>query len=150
MTKILQKPKNKGLKRGRKGKIIKDAEKPIERDLIKKHNTPTKKTKISGHSNIRCGKCVDESVTYDSVAKFKSHIALVHGGIARPFGESQEFLNEAELQVALKEAFSIRKGIQVPCFKCLGKKFTSFAGLKFHLLTCGKSTEQCNVSIHLV
>ena len=109
----------------------------------------TKKSKrkisdISKAGDIKCGKCRNTSVTYPTLAKFKDHAIREHGGVAKPFGESQEYANEEELYAVLKEAFSTKKNI--PCYQCMEKKFTSFGGLKMHLLTCGKSKEECEVS----
>ena len=132
----------KGNKRGRKRKIPEvevNADNNVSKGDIKK--TPTKTPKIT---SLQCGKCLTSTDSYPSVAKFKDHAIREHGGIARPLGEPQEFASEEETHALLKEAFSYKK--QVSCYQCMQKKFTSFGGLKMHLLTCGKSKEECDVS----
>ena len=130
------------VRRGRKRKAPNE---PAHSDYKETNSrkTPTKSSKIS---NLQCGKCPNSIDTYPSLAKFKDHAIREHGGLARPLGESQEFTSEEEIHALLKEAFSYKK--QISCYKCMNKKFTSFGGLKMHLLTCGKSKEECDVSIN--
>ena len=138
------KPHSKGRKR--KLSSYEDQVNDVIDDVIS-DETKKSKRKISNTSkagDIKCGKCPNTSVTYPTQAKFKDHAIREHGGVAKPFGESQEYANEEELYAILKDAFSTKKNI--PCYQCMEKKFTSFGGLKMHLLTCGKSKEECEVS----
>ena len=90
-------------------------------------------------SAVICGKC-DESFPFQKA--FDRHSIAVHGAMARPKGESQEF-TDAERIAALKVAFKLVK--EIPCYICK-RKFTSHLGLKFHWLKCGKSDEEVEVS----
>jgi len=128
-------------RRGRKRKL------PPEKHINNKASRASKKLlKDKATADIRCGKCLNTSTVYPNVHKFKDHVIREHGGVAKPLGESQEYQSEEELHAALKDAFSTKR--QIPCYQCMQKKFTSFTGLKMHLLTCGKSKEECNVSTY--
>ena len=41
----------------------------------------------------------------------------------------------------LKDAFTVAKK-EIPCYKCLNKRFDSLLGLKYHLKTCSKTQEE--------
>lgn len=140
--KELKNPETFKVRRGRKRKAPNE---PAYSDYKEtdSRKTPTKSSKVS---NLQCGKCPNSIDTYPSLAKFKDHAIREHGGLARPLGESQELASEEEIHALLKEAFSYKK--QISCYKCMNKKFTSFGGLKMHLLTCGKSKEECDVSMN--
>ena len=130
-------------RRGRKRKIatIENNQDESKSDDNKLKRTPVKSSKVS---SFQCGKCPNSTENYPSLMKFKDHVIREHGGLARPIGESQEFSSEEEIHALLKEAFVYKK--QVSCYQCKQKKFTSFGGLKMHLLTCGKTKDECDVS----
>ena len=141
----------KSSRRGRKRKLSIETHKTPNMDCVDQLKSTPLKIKIQKRVSkepetlgIRCGKCINSSDTYLTQLKFKDHAIREHGGLAKPLGESQEYSSEEELFAALKEVFSTKR--QIPCYQCMQKKFTSFGGLKMHLLTCGKTKEECDVS----
>ncbi|XP_068243490.1 uncharacterized protein [Palaemon carinicauda] len=97
--------------------------------------------------NIKCGKC--DYVT-NSMAKFNSHAHHEHNGLARPFGENQEF-SEEEWHIIISSTMKSVKKLK--CEIC-AKIFRSLGGYKYHVKFCGHSVEEiqttCSLCLKLV
>ncbi|XP_064086295.1 uncharacterized protein LOC135201378 [Macrobrachium nipponense] len=91
--------------------------------------------KSAANSNLKCGKC---DYISGSVAKFNYHAQHEHNGLARPYGESQEFSEEEWNSIISSTMRSMKK---LKCEIC-AKIFRSLGGYKYHVKFCGHTVEE--------
>ena len=91
---------------------------------------------------IDCGKC---DKIFEKISLFKHHIAIEHGGVAKPKNMDQN-MTEEEVMKSILDAFKICK--KLFCYLCLEKSFTTKEGYKQHLKTCGKTDEELDAMAH--
>ncbi|KAK7082859.1 hypothetical protein SK128_013780 [Halocaridina rubra] len=138
---VVQEKKRRGRKPKNKGeRIIKDAKSDIP---VVSVSSDVKSGDISivPDKDIKCGKC--DSI-FPSQGKFLYHVRYEHNGLARPSGDSQEFL-ELERRKILTKTMRLVKRLK--CENC-NKVFKSMGGYIIHCnrycaITVGDAQEQC-------
>lgn len=107
----------------------------INKDCESNSNRSHNSAANSKLSNLKCGKC---DYVSESLAKFNYHAQHEHNGLARPYGESQEF-SEEEWNSIISSTMKLVKKLK--CEIC-AKIFRSLGGYKYHVKFCGHTVEE--------
>ncbi|KAK4299092.1 hypothetical protein Pmani_028609 [Petrolisthes manimaculis] len=91
-----------------------------------------------GQNAVVCGRC---ELPFVSEKTFLSHSRLIHNGLARPKGQSQEF-SDCEVKLIMISTLKVLK--QLRCGVCY-HTFTSLFGYRQHVLACGVPPELLNI-----
>ncbi|KAK3866511.1 hypothetical protein Pcinc_027956 [Petrolisthes cinctipes] len=91
-----------------------------------------------GQNAVVCGRC---ELPFVSEKSFLSHSRLIHNGLARPKGQSQEF-SDYEVKLIMVSTLKVLK--QLRCGVCY-HTFTSLIGYRQHVLACGVPPELLNI-----